>query len=66
MATGASKNGVPPGTAHAVLHHSSVDLTMNVQTDPTLLDVAGALAALPDLGGHGAVRGKAPGCAGTD
>ena len=29
--------------------HSSLDLTMNVYTDPTLLDVAGAIEALPDL-----------------
>jgi hypothetical protein len=28
---------------------SSLDLTMNVYTDPTLLDVAGALEALPEL-----------------
>ena len=59
MATGASKNGVPPGTAHAVLHHSSVDLTMNVQTDPTLLDVAGALAALPELSLSGEAQAEA-------
>ena len=32
------------------MRHSSLDLTMNVYTDPTLLDVAGALAALPALG----------------
>jgi len=50
-----TKNGVPPGTAQAAMRHSSLDLTMlarrgeNVYTDPSLLDVAGALAALPDL-----------------
>jgi len=31
------------------MRHSSLDLTMNVYTDPTLLDVAGALEALPGL-----------------
>jgi hypothetical protein len=31
------------------MRHSSLDLTMNVYTDPTLLDVAGALEALPKL-----------------
>jgi hypothetical protein len=31
------------------MRHSSLDLTMNVYTDPSLLDVAGALEALPDL-----------------
>ncbi len=47
-----SKNGVPPRTAQAALRHSSLDLTMNVYTDPTLLDVAGALEALPGLTAH--------------
>ncbi|MFO8008199.1 MAG: tyrosine-type recombinase/integrase [Candidatus Brocadiia bacterium] len=45
-----SKNGVAPRTAQAALRHSSLDLTMNVYTDPSLLDVAGALKALPELG----------------
>jgi hypothetical protein len=31
------------------MRHCSLDLTMNVYTDPSLLDVAGALEALPDL-----------------
>ena len=38
-----------PRTAQAALRHSSLDLTMNVYTDPALLDVAGALGALPEL-----------------
>jgi integrase len=44
-----SKNGVAPRTAQAAMRHSSLDLTMNVYTDPSLLDVAGALEALPKL-----------------
>jgi integrase len=44
-----SKNGVPPRTAQAAMRHSTLDLTMNVYTDPTLLDVAGAMEALPAL-----------------
>ena len=32
------------------MRHSSLDISMNVSTDPTLLDVAGAVAALPELG----------------
>jgi integrase len=44
-----SKNGVPPRTAQAAMRHSSLELTMNVYTDPTLLDVAGAVEALPEL-----------------
>ncbi len=44
-----SKNGVAPRTAQAAMRHSSLDLTMNVYTDPSLLDVAGALEALPEL-----------------
>jgi hypothetical protein len=31
------------------MRHSSLDLTMNVYTNPSLLDVAGALDALPKL-----------------
>ena len=31
------------------MRHSSLDLTMNVYTDPTLLDVAGAMEALSEL-----------------
>ena len=44
-----SKAGVPPRTAQAAMRHSRIDLTMNVYTDPRLLDVAGAVAALPDF-----------------
>jgi hypothetical protein len=31
------------------MRHSTIDLTMNVYTDPRLLDVAGAVEALPSL-----------------
>jgi hypothetical protein len=31
------------------MHHSTIDLTMNVCTDPKLLDVAGAMESLPTL-----------------
>ena len=31
------------------MRHLSLDLTMNVYTDPSLLNVAGALEALPTL-----------------
>jgi len=44
-----SKNGVAPRTAQAAMRHSSLDLTMNIYTDPSLLDVAGAMEALPQL-----------------
>ena len=37
-----SKGGVTPRTAQAAMRHSTIDLTMNVYTDPKLLDVAGA------------------------
>ena len=36
-------------TAQAAMRHSQIDLTMNVYTDPALLDVRGALDALPAL-----------------
>ncbi len=48
-----SKAGVAPRTAQAAMRHSSVDLTMNVYTDPRLLDVHGALDKLPPLPLHG-------------
>ena len=37
-----SKGGVTPRTAQAAMRHSEIDLTMNIYTDPKLLDVAGA------------------------
>ncbi len=44
-----SKAGVAPRTAQAAMRHSTIDLTTNVYTDPRLLDVAGAMEALPAL-----------------
>jgi Phage integrase family len=44
-----SKGGVTPRTAQAAMRHSTIDLTMNTYTDPKLLDVAGAVEALPAL-----------------
>jgi hypothetical protein len=44
-----SAAGVAPRTAQAAMRHSTIDLTMNVYTDPKLLDVAGAMEALPAL-----------------
>ncbi len=41
--------GVSPRTAQAAMRHASLDMTMNVYTDPKLLDVAGAMEALPSL-----------------
>ena len=44
-----SKGGVAPRTAQAAMRHAKIDLTMNVYTDPKLLDVRGALDTLPAL-----------------
>ncbi len=44
-----SRSGVAPRTAQAAMRHSRIDLTMNVYTDPRLLDVSGAVGALPTL-----------------
>ena len=44
-----STSGVEPRVAQAAMRHSKIDLTMNVYTDPRLLDVHGALNALPGL-----------------
>lgn len=44
-----SKNGVAPRTARVAMCHSLLDLTVSVYTDPSRLDVAAALEALPHL-----------------
>ena len=41
-----------PRTAMAAMRHSRIELTMNLYTDPVLLDVAGAVEALPRFGGE--------------
>jgi integrase len=60
-----SKGGIAPRTAQAAMRHSKLDLTMNVYTDPRLLDVRGALDALPVLPLDGADR-EAPRGMGTE
>ncbi len=44
-----STSGVAPRTAQQAMRHSDIALTMNVYTDPRLLDVAGAMESLPQL-----------------
>ncbi len=44
-----STSGVAPRTAMSAMRHSSIDLTMSTYTDPRLLDVHGAVEALPML-----------------
>src|SRR5262249_40763419 len=44
-----SKGGVAPRTAQAAMRHSDIRLTMEVYTDPKLLDVRGPLDVLPTL-----------------
>ena len=44
-----STSGVSPRSAQAAMRHSSIDLTMNIYTDPKLLDIAGAMDSLPLL-----------------
>ncbi len=44
-----STSGVAPRVAQAAMRHSDLGLTMNVYTDPKLLDVHSALASLPSL-----------------
>jgi len=41
--------GVPLRTAQAAMRHSKPELTANIYTDPKLLDIAGAMNALPSL-----------------
>jgi integrase len=61
-----SKGGVAPRTAQAAMRHSDIRLTMGVYTDPKLLDVRGALDALPPLplGGTGVDLAEAMGTGG--
>jgi integrase len=62
-----SKSGVAPRVAQAAMRHSTLDLTMNVYTDPKLLDVGGALDALPPLPLPGDLpEGEAVRATGTD
>jgi len=49
IATIISTGGVQPRVTQAAMRHSTMDLTVTVYTDPSLLDVEGALAVLPDL-----------------
>ena len=44
-----SKTGASPRTAQAAMRHSDIALTMNVYTDPKLLDASGAIERLPEL-----------------
>ena len=44
-----STSGVAPRVAQSAMRHSKMDLTMNVYTDPRLLDVHGAIESLPTL-----------------
>jgi integrase len=41
--------GVHPRVAQAAMRHSRIELTTNFYTDPALLDVNGAVNALPDF-----------------
>src|SRR5208282_5303247 len=62
-----SKGGIAPRTAQAAMRHSDIKLTMNVYTDPKLLDVRGALDALPALPLQGdRAEGEAVKATGTD
>ena len=57
-----SAAGVRPRTAMAAMRHSSLDLTMNVYTDPRLLDVGAAVDALPAFGVSASRSSVAVGC----
>jgi hypothetical protein len=54
-----SRAGVASRTAQAAMRHSTIDLTMNVYTDPRLLDVQNAVEALPSLPLTGGVESVA-------
>jgi len=44
-----AKNGVAPRTAMELMRHTDLRLTMNVYTDPSILNTSGAVEDLPDL-----------------
>lgn len=44
-----ARSAVPPRVAQAAMRHRSLEMTMAHYVDPRLLDVAGALRALPEL-----------------
>lgn len=48
--------GVHPRTAMAAMRHSRIELTTNYCTDPTLLDMVGAINALPAFSRTGSSR----------
>jgi integrase len=50
--------GVHPRTKMAAMRQGRIELTMNYYTDPTLLDVAGAVNALPAFGATGTDAGR--------
>ena len=61
-----STSGVAPRTAQQAMRHSEINLTMEVYTDPRLLDVAGAIEALPTLSISERPEFIANGATGTD
>ncbi|MGB2937649.1 MAG: tyrosine-type recombinase/integrase [Phycisphaerae bacterium] len=46
-----AKSGVAPRTAMELMRHTDLRLTMNVYTDPSILNTSGAVEQLPDFGG---------------
>ncbi len=44
-----ARAGVAPRVAQELMRHEDIDLTMNVYTDPALLDLQGAVESLPSL-----------------
>jgi len=49
LCTHLARAGVPLRTAQEVMRHSNPTLTANIYTDPALLQVEAALAALPSI-----------------
>ena len=65
--TGAA-NSTSMHFAQATMQHADINLTMNVYTDPRLLDVRGAMDTLPTLplDGNRSPMGNAVAATGTD
>ena len=59
LGTMLAQTGAAPRTAMEVMRHTDLRLTMNVYTDPRLLDTASAVEQLPNLDGPVAESGRA-------
>ena len=61
-----AKAGVAPRIAMEIMRHTDMRLTMNLYTDPRILDTSKAIERMPDLDGQPAAERVAARRTGTD